>query len=210
MPSACSGIVSIRGTSELTREWPGPRWLAELEFNPPVPLFELPPVAVPLPWKIESRLLLLETPRYAKSSEVSCPVPDPPTPPRNGSEVAALELRCFSKSLYVSTVAAPPAAAAPEPKPKSFLKPDFSLESPDVSSAKSGEWLVTLERRFLWNKNRTTRDPIKMVPPIEPTRPPMSFAFRCAVPPPASPFDGVVGTATKVVMVVSGNTLTVE
>lgn len=62
-------------------------------------------------------------------------------------------------------------------------------------------------------RNNNTSEPIKMVPPMDPTNPPINLAFW-------SEFEelplllllevAAVGTVTKVVMVVLGKTLTVE
>lgn len=62
------------------------------------------------------------------------------------------------------------------------------------------------------NKKITTSDPIKMVPPMDPTRPPINLALcsEVLVPPSVLLDVAAVGTVTKVVIVVSGNTLTVE
>lgn len=159
--------------------------LAELEFCP---------VFVPELRNTESRLLLLETPRYSKSSSVSLP----PTGPS-----------FFSKS---ANPPAPAPAAALDPN--NFLNPpDFSVDSPSVSSAKSGSWLVNLLRRLFMKRKSTTNAPIKIVPPMDPTSPPINFALESEL----EELDelllldvAAVGTVTNVVMVVLGNTLTVE
>lgn len=91
--------------------------------------------------------------------------------------------------------------------PNIFLNGDFSLLAPElseVSSLKSGEWLVSLFLRFLKNKKSMTNAPKKIHPPIEPTNPPISFAFLGETEPEESELDDV-DAVINVVMVVSAS-----
>lgn len=58
--------------------------------------------------------------------------------------------------------------------------------------------------RFLRNKNNTTRQPMTIVPPMDPTNPPISFELRDAVDPRSVDTTVEVGIATTEVIVVSG------
>jgi len=61
-------------------------------------------------------------------------------------------------------------------------------------------------------RKNTTSDPIKMVPPMEPTKPPINLAFLSDPPELLLllPDRAAVGTVINVVMVVSGKTLIVD
>lgn len=173
-------------TSELYREW-----CLVLVWLEPAPETG---TELPADRKTGSKLLLLVTPRYSKSSSAAC----------NGTS--------FSKS--IALLERPYAAAF---DPNSFLKPEgsvgvFSNRSRDGSSApKSGSGLVTVLLFRRKSKKTTTSAPMTIVPPMEPTKPPISFALLLE-----EPVEGLltelaaVGTVTNVVIVVSGSTLMVE
>ena len=94
-----------------------------------------------------------------------------------------------------------------------FLNPDLSLyesDSPEVLSLKSGDWFVIFFL-FFKNKNNATRRPITMVPPIEPTKPPINFAFfsEGELEVLLSSLTDDVGTVTNEVIVVSDSSMVV-
>lgn len=69
---------------------------------------------------------------------------------------------------------------------------------------KSGDWLVMfLLLRFLKKIKITAKHAMRIIPPIEPTKPPINLEFLSATDPVLADTTAEVGIATTVVMVVS-------